>query len=298
MENPTSHNEPGPESSRWKIPRDGVWRYLYDIWQPLVLLLLTTCFTAAFYSTYNPQVSQNPDNLFFCNADGNVEKSEPEYQSLWDPDLYFTVNIAFGRFAFSIVKVIDAGWDAVIGRGGQMLAAVLAYRTLRRSLTLTMETSTVTMPTVATLYCYQVQLVSLGKLTKDILSHRTSTHPKRQRPIYLGKLRLGMQMLICGYVLLFATLVSVMSGYRAQLTGYFGYDPQSASQLQPVSEISQPRMVVFNGSRIGLSDSPIYAREKIPIPPIEGTGTRYNISELIDDSRDFEEPFGVLVDCK
>jgi hypothetical protein len=30
-------------------------------------------------------------------------------QNLWDPSLYFTVNIAFGRFAFSTVKVIDAG---------------------------------------------------------------------------------------------------------------------------------------------------------------------------------------------
>jgi hypothetical protein len=294
MENPTSHTEPG--SSRWEIPRDGVWRYLYDIWQPLALLLLTTCFAAAFYSTYNPQVSQNPDDLFFCNADGNLEKSEPEYQSLWDPNLYFTVNIAFGRFAFSTVKVIDACCDAVVGRGGQMLAAVLAYRTLRRSLTLTMETSTVNLPTVATLFCYQVQLVSLGKLTQDIFSHRISTHPKRQRPIYLGKLRLGMQLLICSYVLLFAILVSIMSGYRAQLTSYFGYDPESASQLQPVSGISQPRMVVFNGSRIGLSDSPIYAREKIPAPPLDVYGSTYNISEFVDSSRDFEEPFGELVD--
>jgi hypothetical protein len=268
------------------------------MWQPFTLLLLMTCFIAAFYSTYNPQVSQHPDDLFFCNADGNVEKSEPKYQSLWDPNLYFTVNIAFGRFAFSTVKVIDAGWDAVIGRGGQMLAAVLAYRTLRRSLTLTMETCTITMPTVATLYCHQVQVISLGKLIQDIFWHKGSTHPNRRRPIYLGKIRLGMQVFICGYVLIFAALVSVMSGYRAQLTGYFGYDPESASQLQPVGELTHPRMVIFNGSRVGLSDSPIYVRDKIPIPPLDGTRTRYSVSEFIDNSHDFEEPYGVLVDCE
>jgi hypothetical protein len=280
------------------IPRDGVRRYLYDTWQPLTLLLLTTCFTAAFYSNYHSPASQKPGDFFFCNADGNVEKSEASYQPLWDPRLYFTVNIAFGRFAFSTVKVIDAGWDAVVGRGGQMLAAVLAYRTLRRSLTLTMETCTVTVPTIVTLYCHQVQVTSLGKLVHDIFWHWGSTHQKGQRPIYLGKCRLGVQVFICTYVMIFATLVSVMSGYRAQLTGYFGYDPESASQLQPIGELTQPRMVVFNGSRIGLSDPPIYEREKIPFPPLDGTVTLYNISEFIDNSRDFEEPYGVLVDCE
>jgi hypothetical protein len=91
-----------------------------------------------------------------------------------------------------------------------MLAAVLAYRTLRRSLTLTVVTCTVTMPTIATLYCRQIQVTSLGKLIQDIFWHPGFTHPKRKRPIYLGKYRLGMQVFICGYVLIFATLVSVL----------------------------------------------------------------------------------------
>jgi hypothetical protein len=179
-----------------------------------------------------------------------------------------------------------------------MLAAVLAYRTLRRSLTLTVVTCTVTMPTIATLYCRQIQVTSLGKLIQDIFWHPGFTHPKRKRPIYLGKYRLGMQVFICGYVLIFATLVSVLSGYRAQLTGYYGYDPVRVSQLQPVSQLTQPRMVIFNGSRVGLSDLPIYVREKIPVTPLDERGTFYSISEFIVDSRDFEEPYGVLVDCE
>jgi hypothetical protein len=106
-----------------------------------------------------------------------------------------------------------------------------------------------------------------------------------------------MQMLICGYVLLFATLVSVTSGYRAQLTGYFGYDPDMATQLQPIAVLSQPRMVIYNGSRIGLSGSPIYALEKVPIP-LQDSTLSWNMSAFIDNSRDFEEPYGVLVDCE
>lgn len=114
-------------------------------------------------------------------------KALGDYKPLWDPELYFTVNIAFGQFAFSTAKVIDVVWDAVVARGGQMLAATVAYRTLRRSLTLNMETSTVTMPTIATLYCHQIQVTSLRRLSQDILWHEGSSNPQLRRPMYLGE---------------------------------------------------------------------------------------------------------------
>jgi hypothetical protein len=51
----------------------------------------------------------------------------------------------------------------------------------------------------------------------------------------------------------------------AQLTGYFGYDPARASLLQLVSDLFQPTIIALNGSRIGPSDSSIYALEKVPV---------------------------------
>lgn len=185
MEKLTAYTEPGLGS--WKIPRDGTYRYLYDTWQPLTLFVLTVCFTAAFYSVYTPVATIAPNDLFYCNSDGNLIKALGYYKPLWDPEMYFTVNIAFGKFAFSTAKVIDAVWDAVVARGGQVLAAMVAYRTLRRSLTLTMEASTVTMSTVATLYCNQIQMISLRRLLQDIFSHKGSPNPQRRRSIYLGK---------------------------------------------------------------------------------------------------------------
>ena len=109
-----------------------------------------------------------------------------------------------------------------------------------------------------------------------------------------------MQAFSCLYVLSFATLLSVTTGYRAQLSGYYGYDADKPSQLQPVGELSLPSMVIYNGSRVGLSESPMYALEQVPLPK-EGLNIdsqTYKTTDIIDNSQDFEEPYGVFFDCK
>lgn len=156
---------------RWlesKVPRDGTYRYLYDIWQPLAILVPTLLFTVAFYSTHKANQLTNPEAFFICNDNGYVERTKYNYNPFWDPRLYFTINLAFGKFAFSTVKVIDAVWDAVIGRGGQVVAALIAYRTLRRSLTLTLETCNLAIPRVTSFYCQQIQAFSVMQMTYDL----------------------------------------------------------------------------------------------------------------------------------
>lgn len=56
---------------RWTVPQDGRRRYFIDIWQPGLLLAITTCFTAVFYSVYrDPHTSltledqSRPHDLF------------------------------------------------------------------------------------------------------------------------------------------------------------------------------------------------------------------------------------------
>ena len=285
----------------WKVPRDGTRRYLYDVWQPLTILVVTASFLGAFYATYNPNALRDPDDLFFCNADGNVELANSRYSPLWDPRLFFTINLAFGQFAFSTAKIIDAGWDTIVGRGGQMVMAVIAYRTIRRSLTLTMETCTVSIPTFAALCCQQVQLIPTGRLIHDVFGHLGSVHTSRSQPVHAGRTRLCMQIIACTYVLSFATMVSVMTGYSAQLTGYYGYDTEEASQLQPVSALSRAGMILKDRDRmrIGISHLPMYASQKTIFPEIDtALGSRYAIVVLLAKSRDIEEPYGTLIDCR
>jgi hypothetical protein len=144
----------------WTVPQDGFRRFLYDIWQPLTILLLTASFAGTFFTVKDPYTSSN--DLFYCNADGNVQMRQTGgYKPFWDPNLFFTINVSVkDNMSFTEAKLIDAVWDLGVGRGGQMLAAWITYRVLRRSLTLVMESNTITIPTVTSLCCQQINILS------------------------------------------------------------------------------------------------------------------------------------------
>jgi hypothetical protein len=291
----------------FKAPRDGMRRYLHDIWQPLTLLVLTTSFIAAFFTNYNPYVSlEFPYDGFFCNADGKLEEADTGYKPFWDPQLYFTVNMAFGQLSFSNAKVVDAAWDAVVGRGGQFIVAAIAYRTLRRSFTLIMETCTVTIPAATSIYCRQIQLESVGQLIHTMLWHWSSFYLVWRQPINVARLRLCTQLFVCIYVLLFTTLVSVMTGYSARLSAFTGYDDDGAGPLFPINQLVRPRMGLSDGVRVGLPDN-TFAHNAIVYPDSATVTLRsdvsrgeieYNVTEFLANSRNFEEPYGSLVDCQ
>jgi hypothetical protein len=103
-------------------------------------------------------------------------------------------------------------------------------------------------------------------------------------------------------VLLFATLGSVMTGYRAKLSPFTGYE---GGTLFPVSQLVGPRIRLYDGARVGLSDAHMFSHDAIVYP--DGISDEYNvgdpsygysIGEFLASSRDFKEPWGVLVDCQ
>lgn len=285
------------------VPLDGIRRYLYDIWQPSILLLLTAIFTIGFFTSKDPYPVA--DNVFFCNADGNVQNlgsTSLDYQPLWDTKLFFTVNMtAFKRLSFSAAKLIDACWDTLVGRGGQMLVAMLAYRVIRRSMTLTLESCDLAIPTVTSMYCQQIQITSVWQLMRNFPFIRSTASidasAKRKLGSY-GKLRLLMQIAVCIYVMAFATLVSVMTGYSAALTGVYGYTDGKSSHITPITKVSQAGMTLLDGSRIGLSDDFGCSNEQMPFPALVANAPNFTIGDALPLLRDLEEPYGVLIDCK
>jgi hypothetical protein len=288
----------------FKVPRDGMRRYFYDIWQPLALLVITASFTSAFFATHDPySKAQSAEDWFFCNADGKLEQANHEYKPFWDPQLYFTINIALGRLPYSNVKVIDAAWDALVGRGGQFVAAAVAYQTLRQSFTLAMETNTVTISAVVSLYCRQIQLESVTQLIHTMFWHWGSVHQQLRQAVHTGRLRLCAQLFVCIYVLLFTTIVSVMTGYSAQLKSFTGYDGDGAGSLFPVNQLVWPRIGLSDGDRVGLSHTSMFAYDAIVYPDgvsdsWDGQMSEFSIDGFLNNSRDFREPWGVLVDCQ
>jgi hypothetical protein len=166
-----------------------------------------------------------------------------------------------------------------------------------------MESCTVTIPTVTALCCQQVQLIPMGRLVHDVVWHLGSAHAPMSQGILSGRIRLCMQVIACIYVLSFATIVSVTTGYAAQLTGYYGYDTEQASQLQPVSALSRAGMILpflRDRDRIGISHLPMYASQKIIFPThiTTASGVRYPIADFLESSCDVDEPYGTLIDCE
>jgi hypothetical protein len=247
--------------SKSKLERDGARKFLHDIWQPLTLLIVTSVSMASFFPLQNPRASTN--SPFFCNADGNLKmqtRNGRSYEPLWDPALFFIINITYGELSFTTAKVIDACWDAVIGRGGQMLVAVLAYRVLRRSFTLTGEGNTIPIATITSLYCHRIQIGTTWDLTRTVCLCRGKMHPIPTGILLSSKIRLLAQILVCLYVLAFATLVSVMTGYRAELTGVFDHHETNSTILKPFDGIYRSRMILYDGGRIGLLSNPMGCR--------------------------------------
>lgn len=258
-------------------------RLLYNVWQPLAIFVLTTAFTATFFAVKDPL--STADGHFFCNADGSVQRAGT-YQLLWDSKLYFTINVSFGRFSFTAVKLIDACWDTLVGRGGQMLVAIVAYRVLRRSIALSMEICTYPISTLTAIFCQQIQLNSAWELLHGVQTRRSNWSNMPRASPYI---RLAAHISIFAYVLTFATLVSVMAGYRAEMEGYFGPE-----ELMPISNIYSPQMKLEDGARIGLSEP----SEPLVFPQTIYMGSHSNIDAHLDNSHTFGEPFGVLFDCK
>jgi hypothetical protein len=288
-------------SSRdWKLPLMGTMNLLYYIWKQALILMLTICFTGIFFSTRNPYKSTK--GSFRCNAEGNVEKQEESgvYNFLWDPNQYFTINITFGKLSFTSVKIIDACWDSVVGRGGQVLVGVLAYRVVRRSFALAMETCELKIGTVTSVYLDQIQLTSVWRLISASLSIRYPQQSERTTTSLYARLRLVMQASACLYVLAFATFVSIMTGYRTELEGVFdyGHSAGDGDQVKPIANLSRPRMIVHDGDRIGLAEGPIYFGEELEYPPSESnTAQTFRLGILQNEMSRLGEPYGPLVEC-
>ena len=286
----------------WTIPQDGFRRYLYDIWQPLTILVLTASFAGVFLVSKDPYGSST--DLFYCNADGNVQMSDTgetgRYKPFRDPNLFFTINVSVkDNMPFTEAKLIDAVWDLGVGRGGQMLAALITYRVLRRSLTLVMELNTITIPTVTSLCCQQINILSSWHLLAAAFCTKSSRQTEGRRLSLTGRRRLLVQLFACTYVLVFPTLTSVMTGYRTGFTGLFDYTEGMISEVKPLAQLQAGyRMVVRDGSRVGLPDWTSYLPRQMPFPVEKDASVPVNITAYLLGSKSLEEPAGVLIDCK
>lgn len=216
--------------------------------------------SAVFSSPAGSLSSFGRDKNVYCDPNGNILVSNqygdiydtksnsydsPKTISWWDPSLFLSITIAFGKLSFPAAKGIDVCWDFLVGRVGQILLAVASYPILRRSLACAMEQRPVHVKTYSSIAFSGVSLSSLWAVLLE--ATRSLSYGFRAfRWIILA------QIIAIAYILGFATIVSVMTGYSTAFTPWVTR-PDNQNRVA-VSDLSRPPFVIVDGSRVGLDD--------------------------------------------
>ncbi|SMQ48633.1 unnamed protein product [Zymoseptoria tritici ST99CH_3D7] len=154
---------------------------------------------------------------FQCAPDGSLLLPDQTVAPAWEAKYFFSITIAWGRFDLSTAKLIDIAWDIIVGRGGQLGLSLMAFRTIRRSMLSSLEHEPCHIPVLTRLVLDPVSFLVLWAAMKD-------------------RCRRGPRMLLnygflVVYILLFSTISSAMTGYRAVMSPYYPQDEGSALPL-------------------------------------------------------------------
>jgi len=189
------------------------------IWKPAVLILIPLALTLVsiylgfswtwyfevilhtldfVYTGFHHNGDSDHNSSWLCLPDGiAVTREEFGSHSIWDTSQFLDINLGFGWFEFGVAKGIDIGWDLIVGRGGQLILALLSYRVSSAVLLHSMETCTASFHTYIAIGFDRGPLFSIQASLRDLWSGRTQ-----------GKGALFMIIFASLYLLAFPTFVS------------------------------------------------------------------------------------------
>ncbi|KAK5136342.1 hypothetical protein LTR08_003468 [Meristemomyces frigidus] len=228
--------------------------FLAELAWPLFFLLLSVAFTIPFFLLRTSHAESNDKPRCMANGDAVFpwNRTVNEY---WDPSTALFITLGSGRFTYPEAKAIDVFWDLVVGRGGQMLAAVMALAVIRKSLLLSIEEKPVPLPLTFSVYFNNISPSLMVAIFRNLtIPARARKH--REKAVSYWRL-LGW-LYICTYVLVLPTLVSAMTGY--QTTGNIWFHPTSTdgnsnTLVSTTGLVPNPTLTIRDGSRVGLSDN-------------------------------------------
>lgn len=185
------------------------WSVFYDGYELFFLLLvLVNAIPLVLLAAYTPKLAARLAS-YSCLPNG--EFVLPGTASLWDKTLFFTITVLVSKDAgwdFTHAKVVDIAWDTVVGRGGQLVLAFVAYHVFHKALVQVMAERPVGFPTYAAVAFHIGTASSLWAFFRALAS--------RSFPLTFRGRRVLAAMLVCSaYIVAIPTLFSAMTGYVA-----------------------------------------------------------------------------------
>ncbi|RGP81423.1 hypothetical protein FLONG3_568 [Fusarium longipes] len=212
--------------------------FVVTVWS-LSLLTLTICLAMS--------LPMRLDEHSPCHSDGNFHVSLSntiEFESAfnyWAASGFFDVTLAWGRFDFSTVKLIDVAWDLnktqIVGRGGQAIMALVSWRVFAEYLQVSLAATPATYTTV---WLLRFQQSSSAFSTWQLA---TAFHKRG----LASKTAMVFTILAAVFIMAFPTLVASMTGYTPKNEPYIVADN---GRLNPLTDLVPAAYIIHDGDRV------------------------------------------------
>ncbi|KAK4554042.1 hypothetical protein LTR86_008883 [Recurvomyces mirabilis] len=226
------HNDDS-KGHRWRRIGLSLLPLIPIIW--ILSLLLGLCLAGIKFS--------HTEKDYGCSPSGAVWVTQANRPNLWGGSYGLAVTIGFGEFPFSTAKAIDVLWDLVVGRGMQVLIAVVIYYVFRGSITNAIQHYPVSYTKILRMEYNTTGFSSLATYARDIHWKRRSA---RQ---FFSALTLTLATV---YALIAPTWISAMTGYQATAIPLIML--QNGIYVS-FSDIANCDWVVQDGDRVGLDQN-------------------------------------------
>ncbi|OBS29478.1 hypothetical protein FPOA_03415 [Fusarium poae] len=220
------------------IPRYKSSKLRRLLWEFLASITIVSLLIALFFLTFRVNL-QSTDP---CGPDGDfrLKTDQDDYfiynSNLWALSGFFEVTLGWGEFDFTTAKLIDVAWDLVIGRGGQAIMSLIAWRVFTEYLEVSLATKPATYTTVWLLRFHQdTSVLSSIRLFSQFFRRGLAS-----------KLAMWIMALTLSFILAFPTIAGSMTGYTAFNDLYI---TSSDDRLFPFNSVRPIAYVVHDGDR-------------------------------------------------
>lgn len=198
---------------------------------PIVCAIVPICLLVGYSSTLSRALGESG-----CLPNG--EFVLPYTSSVWNPRLFFVITVPIGNrfcmdddcflpsllfpppslglscggYSFTSMNVTDVAWDLLVGRGGQLIYGVVAYRLFSRTIRTLVQREEVTFESFAAVTFESGNITSLGPLCRNLVARSPRPYTRRAKLAYLS-MALGTL-----YVVSLPTFLSAMTGYTSYST--------------------------------------------------------------------------------